>query len=169
MLAPDRIRLAAGMAVTLNGIAQGYITDRIAALLRRRGWSNVLINLGEIRALDGRPDGMPWTVALDRPISLQTDLPVLRVRDCAVATSSGAGTMFDAAGRHHHLFDPWTGRSASACLQVTVVAPRATLADALSTALFVAPPAARSELLRGFAGTECEIVETDGRVTRLVA
>ena len=62
--------------------------------------------------------------------------------------SSGRATRFDAAGRHHHLFDPATGRSADRCASVTVVAPRATTADALSTALAVASPATAPHLLR---------------------
>ena len=49
-----RIALPPGAAITLNGIAQGYITDRVAELLRQSGWRDVLINLGEIRTLPGR-------------------------------------------------------------------------------------------------------------------
>ena len=57
-IGPAAIRFTRpGMAVTLNGIAQGYVTDRIAALLRREGLRNVLIDLGEIRALDRHPSG----------------------------------------------------------------------------------------------------------------
>lgn len=63
-IAADRVTLAPGMAVTFNGIAQGYITDRVADLLRDQGWSHVLIALGEMRALGPRGDGRPWAVAV---------------------------------------------------------------------------------------------------------
>lgn len=169
VISPERITLAAGMAITLNGIAQGYVTDRIADLLRAAGWSKVLINLGEIRALGARPDGVPWTIAIEHPASVQCDLPDLHIADGAVATSSGTHTIFAADGRHHHLFDPRNGRSASTCAQVTVTASRATVADALSTALFVVPPEARRDLLGRYAGAKCLIVEKDGRLTRLTA
>lgn len=168
-ISPDRIAMGRGMAITLNGIAQGYITDRIADLLRGAGWSDVLVDLGEIRTLGASPGGGPWTVAIERPASARRDLPNLRIANQAIATSSGAHTVFAAGGRHHHLFDPRTGKSAATCLQVTVTAPRATIADALSTALFIVPPGARADLLRRFAGAGCLIVETDGRLTRLAA
>ena len=56
-----------GMAVTLNGVAQGYITDRVADLLRVRGFDNVLVELGEIRALGRHPDGRPGRPASPIP------------------------------------------------------------------------------------------------------
>jgi thiamine biosynthesis lipoprotein len=136
-----------GMAVTLNGIAQGYIADRVGDLLRQAGLRHVLLDLGEIRALGLHPNGTPWRVAIRhpgmagpilRPI-LHPILHTAALTDQAMATSAGAGTRFDQAGRHHHLFDPRTGRSAQGFLSVTVIAPRATAADALSTAIAVMP------------------------------
>jgi len=125
-----------GMALTLNGIAQGYITDRIAALLRDHGFRHVLVDLGELRALGPRADGLPWRVGVEGPgAALALDLDGL-----AAATSSGAGTAVDAAGRVQHIFDPATGRSSRQARRVTVVARDATTADALSTALCVVPP-----------------------------
>ena len=56
-----------GTAVTLNGVAQGYITDRIADLLRERGFDNVLVELGEIRAIGRHPDGTPWQAGITDP------------------------------------------------------------------------------------------------------
>lgn len=167
-LTPERVALPPGMSVTMNGIAQGYVTDRVADLLRARGWANVMIDLGEIRGL-GRPAvGGAWTVGIDRPANLPGPLPILAVSDRAVATSAAAGTIFEPSGRHHHLFDPRTGRCASGCAQVTVVADRAALADGLSTALFAARPEERAKILAHFPKTECLIVETDGRLSRLV-
>ncbi|WP_431858416.1 FAD:protein FMN transferase [Azospirillum sp.] len=125
----------AGMAVTLNGIAQGYVTDRIADLLRGQGFRHVLVNIGELSALGPRADGTPWRVAVEGP---GEDL-ALDLADRAVATSSGLGTPFDASGRNHHIFDPVTGRSSHEARRVTVVARDATTADALSTALCVLP------------------------------
>jgi thiamine biosynthesis lipoprotein len=72
---PGRITLPPGMAVTLNGIAQGYITDRIAELLRARGWTDVLIDLGELRGLGSHPDGRPWTIALPDPRRAHAPVP----------------------------------------------------------------------------------------------
>ncbi|MCA9270540.1 MAG: FAD:protein FMN transferase, partial [Planctomycetales bacterium] len=44
-----------GMALTLNGVAQGYIADAIAVLLRAQGFANVLVNAGEFAAAGGHP------------------------------------------------------------------------------------------------------------------
>jgi FAD:protein FMN transferase len=124
-----------GMAVTLNGIAQGYITDRVSDLLRAEGVENVLIDLGEARALGRREDGRPWKAGLADPKHPAQIVRVVELADRALATSAGYGTRFDSQGRHHHLFDPASGRSAGRYLSVSVMARTATVADALSTGL----------------------------------
>ena len=130
-----------GMAVTLNGIAQGYITDRVATLLQDSGMTDVLLDIGETRALGHHPDGRPWRVGLRRAAEPETVGRTVALAESAVATSAGIASPFDASGRHHHLFDPASGRPADGAGQVSVIAPRATMADALSTALAVLPPA----------------------------
>ena len=141
-IAPAEVRFARpGMAITLNGIAQGYITDRVAALLQDAGMGNVLLDIGEVWALGRHPDGRPWRVGLRHAAEPETVARTLALADRAVATSAGVASPFDASGRHHHLFDPATGRPAPTAGQVSVIAPRASMADALSTALAVSPPA----------------------------
>lgn len=133
-VSPQRIAFARpGMKVTLNGIAQGYVSDRVAVLLRDRGFENVLVNLGESRALGPHPDGRPWRVA---PAA---EAAPLDLSDGALATSApGTATP--------HLFDPATGRPGAAWRRVTVQARSAMQADALSTALALLPeePARRA-------------------------
>jgi thiamine biosynthesis lipoprotein len=151
-----------GMGVTLNGIAQGYITDRATDLLRESGFDNVLVQLGETRAL-GRPaPDRPWRVAVPDPLGAHDDQGNLDLVNRAVAVSSGTAARFDTAGRHHHLFDPATGASAARTLAVTVIAGRATTADALSTALSVAPPEAGEGLLRAAGAGRAVVVLPDG-------
>ena len=128
-----------GMAVTFNGIAQGYITDRVADLLRGQGIERVLLELGEVRALGRHPDGRPWQVGLADPGDPRKTTRTIEIEDGAVATSGGYGTRFDADGRHHHLFDPATGLSANRYRSVSVEAPLATTADALSTGFSAMP------------------------------
>ena len=139
---PAEVRFARlGMAITLNGIAQGYITDRVAALLQDAGMGDVLLDIGEVRALGRHPEGRPWHVGLRHAAQPETVARTVTLTDRAVATSAGIASPFEPSGRHHHLFDPATGRPAPAAGQVSVVAPRATMADALSTALAVSSPA----------------------------
>jgi len=140
---PAQISLSRpGMALTLNGFAQGYITDRIADLLRAEGLGHVLVDIGETRALDDHPDGRSWRVGIRQPNSADGIARRLALVDQAVATSGGYGQRFgpdggqdgEQDGGHHHLFDPQTGRSAGRYASVSVVAPQAATADALSTA-----------------------------------
>lgn len=131
-----RIRLAPGMALTLNGIAQGYITDRVAALLRAMGLDQVLVGTGEFAALGGDPRGGPWQIGLRAGAQILPDTVALD--SGALASSAARGITFDAAGRAGHILDPRTGRPAPARWQlVSVTAPQAALADALSTAFCV--------------------------------
>ena len=122
-------------------IAQGYITDRIADLLADAGMTNVLLDIGESRALGSHPSGRPWRIGLRRADRPQTVASQIELVDRAVATSAGIASPFEPTGTHHHLFDPRLGRPAPTADQISVTAPNATMADALSTALSVAGPA----------------------------
>jgi len=129
----DRVALARpGMALTLNGIAQGYITDRVLEQLRSAGIESCLVDMGEIRTLGEKPDGNLWSVAIeDASGKTSSSLSVLNK---AVATSGAYGFRFDAQGDCNHLFHPKTGACAAASRTITVVSESATAADALSTA-----------------------------------
>lgn len=126
-----------GMGLSLNGIAQGYITDRIADLLRREGLNHVLVDLGETRGLGSHPSGRPWRVGIGTPGGKGEIICKVELIDKAIATSAPLGTPFEPVGKFHHLLDPRSGQCASLYKSVTVTAPNATLADAFSTAFAV--------------------------------
>lgn len=151
-----------GMALTLNGIAQGYITDRVAELLRARGVTHTLVDMGETRALDAHPAGRPWSIGIKDPRAEDRLLATLALDNQAVATSGGYGTDFDAAGRFNHIFDPATGLCAGRYLSVSVVAPTATCADALSTAFSVMPVERAVCVLKEVGATRACFVLMDG-------
>ncbi|MGJ8527403.1 FAD:protein FMN transferase [Maritalea sp.] len=117
-----------GMALTFNGIAQGYIADKVAALLRQEGIQNVLVNTGEISALGMSPDGVPW------PISLANDDRKLHLSNTSIATSAPGGTLFDQAGTVGHILDPRTGLPGGKWRNLSVIDKSAARADGLSTA-----------------------------------
>jgi thiamine biosynthesis lipoprotein len=129
-LSASRITLSPGTALTLNGIAQGIVADRVTGLLVRRDFTAPLIDTGEMR-LSG-PER--------RPVDLPEAGLRLHLAEAAVATSAPGALSFDAAGRRHHLFDPRTGDSPGWWRSVTVIAPTAEAADALSTGFAVSPP-----------------------------
>lgn len=135
---PGRVTLGPGTALTLNGIAQGTVADRVAEVLARHGFAPPVIDTGEMR-LPG---------AERRAVALPDAGLRLRVAEAAVATSVPGALRFDAAGRHH-LFDPRSGASPGWWRAVTVVAPTAEAADALSTAFAVSPPGMLGDLAGG--------------------
>ena len=151
-----------GMAITLNGIAQGYITDRVAALFRREGLDHVLIDLGELRALGRHPEGRPWHVGLKEPRRPDRSDRTLDLDNVALATSAGYGTRFDDSGRHHHLLDPRSGRSSNRYLSISVRADTATEADALSTGLFHLDEARSAAVVRQRNGVAAFVTLSNG-------
>lgn len=167
----NRIRLGRrGAAITLNGVAQGFVTDRVADLLLANGFGNVLIDLGEGRALGHRPDGAAWRAAVANPADPSRTLFDLQLGNArglrpALATSGGYGTRFGPDPLLHHLLDPQTGRSANHYASVSVTAPRATLADGLSTTLSIVSPSHRDALLARYPSARTWFVDSAGRVT----
>lgn len=125
-----------GMQVTCNGIAQGFITDRIADLLVARGFDRTLVDLGEKRVLGPHPAERPWRIGIESPADRAILAGTVELNDAALATSGGYGATY-AGGSQQHLLDARTGTSRRDFASVTVVAPRAVLADALSTSVAV--------------------------------
>ncbi|WP_246723767.1 FAD:protein FMN transferase [Rhizobium sp. ARZ01] len=162
----DRNRVAfsrPGMAVTLNGIAQGYVTDRIVMLLRDAGVTSSLVDMGENSAIGSKADGSPWRIGLASfENEAEPDL-VLDVTDRSVATSSGAGFLFDPAGRFSHILDPRTGTTARQYERVSVVAPLAATADALSTAFALMTPVEISSLAKTVGEIDVHLRTQDGQ------
>ncbi len=117
-----------GMALTLNGIAQGYIADKVSDIFRQNGIENVLVNTGEISALGTAPNGAAW------PIALRGTNQTVPLQDRAIATSAPLGTTFDDGGTTGHIIDPRTGMTGGKWSTVNVIATSAAEADGLSTA-----------------------------------
>lgn len=151
----DRVVLKPGMSITLNGIAQGYITDRVADILHRRGWKDVLIDLGETRVLEGQ--------SFD--VELGESGRKIPISNGALATSSSAPLPFGAMGELPHLFNPQSGVVASReWSAVSVAHASAAVADGLSTALILCGgddlhPARR--ILSRFPGVRAWITRSD--------
>jgi thiamine biosynthesis lipoprotein ApbE len=128
-----------GMGLTLNGIAQGYATDRVVEIVRSGGIARCLVDMGESRALGDHVDGRPWRIEIADPDDPGRTSATLDVVDKAVATSGPYGFRFDSEGSFNHLLDPRRGGSAHLYKSVTVIASTATAADGLSTAFSFLP------------------------------
>lgn len=168
LVSRDRIAFRRpGMALSLNGIAQGYVTDRVIERLREHGIEHTLVDMGESRALGHHPDGRPWQAAIASAEDAGPQGLIVPLIDEALATSGSDGFRFDAAGRFHHIFDPRTGHSPQRYRSVSVVMPTAMAADALSTAFTImAPPAIHGVLSRLGAG-RAHLVTPEGQTVTL--
>lgn len=156
-LASDSVRFEQpGMTLTLNGIAQGYITDRIASLLKTRDLKDVLIDMGEVIGLGERPDGGPWKAGIATPGGQIVERITLTER--ALATSAPLGTVLDVEGTVGHILDPLKGVPARAHALVSVSADSAALADALSTAFCAMDRAAIDAALHAHKSARLEYI-----------
>ena len=127
-----------GMAVTLDGIAKGYITDQATALLRSRGYSRILVQAGGELALQGmRQDGAPWKVGVTHPRALEGYYEVLQLTNACLGTSGDYENSFTADYAYNHIIDPVSGISPAELASATVIAADNCLADALSVAAMV--------------------------------
>ncbi|MBV1863920.1 MAG: FAD:protein FMN transferase [Rhodobacteraceae bacterium] len=118
-----------GVQLTLNGVAQGYIADKVIAIFHRAGVKNVLVNTGEVSALGHGQGRDGWQVKIGSAEGRSVAL-----HDACVATSAPLGTTFDSLDNVGHILDPRTGRSGGKWAQVSVISKSAAQADGLSTA-----------------------------------
>jgi len=164
----DRIAFAKrGMSMTLNGVAQGFVTDRITEMLRAEGFNNCLVNMGEERAIGAQADGTPWRIGLaSTEDSLEPDA-VLPVVNRAVATSSPVGFVFDKASKFGHILNPKTGLSPQSNRRVTVIANDAATADALSTAFNLMNVDAIRSTLKYWPGASIDLIDKAGTRIRI--
>ena len=152
-----------GTAITLNGIAQGFATDKATATLRRHGVRQALIDAGEINALGTKQGGMPWTIGIQHPRQPDAYLSLASLQNRCLATSGDYATTFGNDFQRHHIFDPRSGFSPSMLASVSVAAPTAMEADALSTAVFVMGPERGLRLIHESPGADALLVLKDGR------
>lgn len=145
-----RLRKRSAVTLDLNGIAKGYGVDRLAATLKAFGITSFLVGIdGEMRASGLRPDGKPWSIAIEQPdYKRRAAHSVLELQDAAIATSGDYRHWVEVKGRRlSHTMDPNRGAPLSTSpASVTVVARTCAEADAWATALMVLGPVAGTRL-----------------------
>ncbi len=129
-----------GMQIDLGGIAKGYAGDQLMNIYQENGVTSGLASLGgDVHVLGSKPDGSPWRVAIEYPWDTTNYLGILEMEDMAIVTSGGYERYFEEDGVvYQHIIDPFSGYPADAGLtSVSVISEDGTLADGLSTALYV--------------------------------
>ncbi len=150
-----------GMALSLNGIAQGFITDRVVSRLQAEGLENAIVNIGEVSAMGHDPAGNPWQVGLAETGG-QKPKEYVSLTNRSIATSAPGGTTFD--GKISHIINPLTGMAVRSPWQrISVIHKSAAHADGLSTALVMMNEAQ----LHASAGQDIIALAQDGRTIRV--
>jgi thiamine biosynthesis lipoprotein len=154
---------AEGMGITLDGIAVGFIVDRVSELLLSRGIENHLINAsGDIRTRGSKEDGKPWTVAIQDPWKRKTYPDVVRMGDGAISTSGNYEIYYDQEKMFHHIVNPKTGFSPDQVTSGTIMANTCMEADALATAVCIMSPSQGTEFVNRLPACNSLIIATDG-------
>lgn len=138
-----------GMGITLNSLTHGYAADRVAKLLAERGVQQAFVDTGEMEVLGRNANNREWTTAVRHPRVPDAMLGTAPLTGCMATAGDYAYTWSEDFSRHH-ILDPRTGLSPASFACVSVIAEKAVLADALSTAVSVVGPDEGLRLLRHF-------------------
>ncbi len=150
-----------GMAVTLDGIAKGWIVDQVSAKFRSLGYANFLVEAGGDLYLAGKSAGMDaWQVGLRHPRDQHQN--TFTGQDLGLATSGEDQNAFSGDFTRHHILDPRQGFSPRELSSVTVSAPTAAEADGLSTAIMILGVKDGLKLLESWSGVETLLVDKNG-------
>ena len=137
-----------GMGITLDGIAKGFIVDKAVEKLRRQGIRHALLNAGgDIMTIGDKGNNRPWTIAIQDPFKHGNYPAFIAITNRSVATSGNYEVFFDQEKIFHHIVNPKTGLSPLINASVSVQAPTAMEADALSTTLFILDPVRGTSLI----------------------
>lgn len=140
-LSGEEVRLGEGQQVDFGGMAKGYASARVMEIYGEYGVASGMVSLGgNVQVLGEKPDGSAWRVGIQDPEGARGEsVAVFEAKDCAVVTSGGYERYFEQDGESYsHILDPRTGYPVRGDLvSVTVVSEDGTLADGLSTALYI--------------------------------
>lgn len=154
------------MALTLNGLAQGYAADQALAAVQAHGVRDALLDTGEFVARGRKPRRRPWILGIRDPRDADALAATLYAQGCSVATSGDYECTFTPDYRHHHIFDPSLGDSPDELASVTVLAPTSLLADGLSTAFMVMGWERAHALAARLPAVDLMVIDKQGRERR---
>lgn len=162
------VSFPSGTEITLGAAAKGCTSAYAIAAMRQAGVTSGIVSLGgNVQTLGLKPDGSNWNVAIEDPNNTSSYLGVVSVGETAVITSGSYQRYFtDTRGRtYHHILSPSTGYPANnALLSVTIICDDGTMADCLSTAMFILGESKALNYWRTYGGFEMILVTNDNRV-----
>ncbi len=160
-----------GVEIDLGGVAKGYVCDLVVTSLKRNGIKSALVNIGGTIFAYGKPLGKKnWTVGIRHPRDSRKINQTVILDEKAISTSGDYEQFFMHEGkRYSHILDPNSGYPVQDIISVSVIAPSAMVADALSTGIFVLGVEEGLLLARRLEGVEAYIVYQDGNEIKTIS
>lgn len=167
----NKVRLKDDKAqIDLGGIAKGFIADKLEELLRARGITCAMIDLGgNIKVVGGKKDGSDWNIGIQKPFAERNEvIGGVKVKDKTVVSSGIYERYFEYEGEmYHHIIDKTTGKPSESDLEaVTIICDSSTMADALSTSCVLLGSEKGMELIEHMEGVEAVFIKRDGSVKK---
>ncbi|MGB7786031.1 MAG: FAD:protein FMN transferase [Salinimicrobium sp.] len=155
-----------GMKIGFGAIGKGYAADKAKALLIEKGVSGGIINAsGDMNTWGTKPGGNEWMVAITNPMNKDKAFALLPLKQGAVVTSGDYEKFVNFNGvRYAHIINPKTGYPATGIISVSVFAPKAELADALATSVFVMGKEVGLNRIDQLPQVECIIIDENGNI-----
>ena len=157
-----------GMKIGFGAIGKGYAADKAKSLLISKDVHSGIINAsGDMNTWGKQPNGNEWKVAITNPMDKNKVFALLPITNGAVVTSGNYEKYVNFNGkRYTHIIDPRTGYPSTGIISVTVFAPKAELADALATSVFVMGKEAGLDRINQLPKMECIIIDDNGNITK---
>ena len=155
-----------GMKIGFGAIGKGYAADKTKTLLIENGVQSGIINAaGDMNTWGKQPNGEEWNIAITNPLNKNKVFAILPLKNGAVVTSGNYEKYITLKGkRYSHIIDPRTGYPSSGIISVTVFAPKAELADALATSVFVMGIEVGLNRINQLPRIECVIINDEGHI-----
>ena len=154
-----------GMKIGFGAIGKGYAADKAKKLLISNGVSGGIINAsGDINSWGSKPSGSSWQVAITNPLNKNKAFAMLPIKDAVVTSGNYEKYVIFNSRRYSHIIDPRTGYPSQGIISVTVFAPKAELADALATSVFVMGVETGIDRINQLKAIECIIITDTGTI-----
>ena len=154
----------AQMRINLGGIAKGYAADEALRVMREAGFPRSVVAVsGDIAVGEAPPGKSGWRIGITSLASPDQPDRFVRIAKGAVSTSGDTRQSLKIGNvRYSHILDPSTGLGLTERRSVSVIAPNATIADSLATALCVL--GSKTALLKKYPGSSARLVEVDAEI-----
>lgn len=163
----NSVTMPAGAQISFGAVAKGSASQNAIAAMRAAGVTSAIMSLGgNVQTLGLKPDGSNWNVAIQDPDDTGSYVAVISVGETAVITSGDYQRFFIQDGvTYHHIMDPATGGPARSGLHsVTIVCQDGTMADCLSTTMFILGEEKALDYWRTYGGFEMILITDDDRI-----